>query len=78
MKTLKEQAWQKAYNAGRTAYLLGSFDDDNPHGHGNMLLHYAWFAGFCDQHTEEQGRGAPLPSREEDLHAWTRPATQVS
>ena len=78
MKTVKELAWQKAYNAGRTAYLLGGFDDDNPHGKGSLYLHCAWFAGFCDQHTEEQGRGAPLPSREEDLHAWTRPATQVS
>ena len=78
MKTLKEQAWQRAYDAGRAAYLLGSFDDDNPYGRGNLFLFCAWFAGFCDQHTEEQGRGKPLPSREEGIHAWTRPAAKVS
>lgn len=66
MKTLKEQAWQRAYNAGRTAYLLGGFDDDNPYGRGNLYLFCAWFAGFCDRHTEEQGRGKPLPRRGDD------------
>jgi hypothetical protein len=66
MKTVKELAWRKAYDAGRTAYLLGAFDDDNPYGKGNLYLYCAWFAGFCDRHTEEQGRGKPLPRRGDD------------
>ena len=81
MKSLKEQAWQRAYDAGRTAYLLGDFDDDNPHSKANLYLYCAWFAGFCDQHTEEVGRGKPLPAREDPGvdqgdDAWQRQAAQ--
>lgn len=66
MKSVKQARWERAYKAGQAAYILGDFDDANPYGKGNLYLHCAWFAGFCDQHNETVGRGTPLPRRGDD------------
>jgi len=66
VQNVKQERWKRAYKAGQTGYILGEFEDSNPYGKDNLFLHCAWFVGFCDQHSETAGRGAPLPRREDD------------
>jgi ribosome modulation factor len=55
--------YQKEYDQGVSAYILGDFEDQCPYGMRELGKRCAWLGGWHDQHVNENGRGAERPSR---------------